>query len=120
MQCLIADCEEPAVQRRACRAHREMLDRVALELKGRRAQAVVKRKIEPTPRSVAPPDFALKIARVVHQRGSVTTTEIAEIFGVSKRTATRHIGKARAEGWILPSGRVGVRVGPVTPHARGG
>ena len=113
--CLVADCGEPQVERGACGLHREMLDRVKEELKGQHSRAVISRTVQPTPRKAAPPDLALKIARTVHECGATTTGDLAELFSVSKRTATRNIARARAQGWVVAAGRGGVQPGAVVP-----
>ena len=112
-KCLVENCFEPPTERGACHFHRAMLDRVKEELsRGRRSKAAVKPE-QPTitapSRKQAPPDFALKLARFVHERKAATTAEVAEAFDVSERTATRHIGRARQEGWIVSGGRGGLR-----------
>src|SRR5215218_3833778 len=52
-----------------------------------------------------PPADAATIARVVHERGSMTTVALGELTGVATRTLARRIAEARESGWLVSSHR---------------
>jgi len=93
--CASPGCSEPTTSS-FCTTHQEILNRVALELRYRKAPRAekVKRKIA----SLA--ERAERTAAVLRERGPLSVNQLAADLQVSPRTARRWVNAALKEGLI--------------------
>jgi hypothetical protein len=122
VRCIAPGCSAAASDGRGCIKHGAIYTAVRESLlfkpaAQKKKTAPVIRTVAPKPKRKAPEDADLLIARFVHARGRASLSELADHIGTSRSTAARWNAKARAAGYTISRGTLGIGPGEVIPPA---
>jgi hypothetical protein len=122
VNCIALGCNVTATNGRGCAVHGAIYAAVRDSLlfrppAAKKKTAPVIRTVAPKPKRKAPEGADLLIARFVHATGGASLDELAAHIGTSRSTAARHNAKARAAGWTVSRGTLGIGPGAVVPPA---